>query len=136
MRHSTDRILTTHVGSLPRPHGLLDMLKQRLAGEETDEEIFASKLKQSVEEMVGKQAEAGIDIVADGEMSKPGHAVYINERLEGFEPRPNADLDFYEEERAAFPEFYDEYFNRAPSRWRHCSLRADVLRRGNSLCRA
>ena len=113
MRHSTDRILTTHVGSLPRPHGLLDMLKQRLAGEETDEEIFASKLKQSVEEMVGKQAEAGIDIVADGEMSKPGHAVYINERLDGFEPRSDADLDFYEEERAAFPEFYDEYFNRA-----------------------
>ena len=63
--------------------------------------------------MVGKQVDAGIDVVADGEMSKPGHAVYINERLEGFEPRPDADLGLYEEEREAFPEYYDDYFNRA-----------------------
>ncbi len=113
MRYSTDRILTTHVGSLPRPHDLLDILKQRLDGEAVDEAAFNDKLRQSVEEMVGKQVEAGIDIVADGEMSKPGHAVYINERLEGFEPRPDADLGHFKEEQAAFPEYYDEYFKRA-----------------------
>ncbi|MDE2911400.1 MAG: epoxyalkane--coenzyme M transferase [Paracoccaceae bacterium] len=113
MRHSTDRILTTHVGSLPRPHDLLDLLKRRLEGGSVDETVFATRLSQAVDEMVGKQVDAGIDIVADGEMSKPGHAVYINERLEGFEPRPDADLGLYKEEREAFPEFYDDYFKRA-----------------------
>ena len=113
MRHSTDRILTTHVGSLPRPHDLLDLLKQRLEGAQVDQEHFAARLKQSVEDMVAKQANAGIDIVADGEMSKPGHAVYINERLEGFEPRPDVDFGFYSEEKEAFPEYYADYFNRA-----------------------
>ncbi|HEY5608990.1 MAG TPA: methionine synthase, partial [Alphaproteobacteria bacterium] len=113
MRHSTDRILATHVGSLPRPHDLLDLLKLRLDGKAVEEKAFADMLSQSVEEMVAKQVEAGIDIVADGEMSKPGHAVYINDRLEGFEPRPDADLDVYREERDAFPEYYEEYFKRA-----------------------
>lgn len=113
MRHSTDRILVTHVGSLPRPHDLLDMLKLRLHGGQVDEKVFADKLSQSVEEMVRLQVEAGIDIVADGEMSKPGHAVYINDRLEGFEPRPDKDTGVYREEREAFPEYYEEYFKRA-----------------------
>ncbi len=113
MKTSTDRILTTHVGSLPRPHDLLDMLKEKLSGCGTDDAAFSARLSGAVEEMVGKQAEAGIDVVADGEMSKPGHAVYINERLDGFEPRPEVDPDLYKAERAAFPEFYEEYFNRA-----------------------
>ena len=113
MRHSTERILTTHVGSLPRPHDLLDLLKIRLDGSGVDEELFSVRLRESVAEMVGKQIEAGIDVVADGEMSKPGHAVYINERLEGFEPRQDAGADIYQEEREAFPEFYLDYFNRA-----------------------
>ena len=69
MRHSTDHILTTHVGSLPRPHDLLDILKQRLDGKAVDDKAIADKLRQSVEEMVHKQVDAGIDIVADGEMS-------------------------------------------------------------------
>ena len=113
MKHSTDRILTTHVGSLPRPHDLLDMLKQRLDGAAVDESAFANKLSQYVEEMVAKQVEARIDVVTDGEMSKPGHAVYVNDRLTGFAPRPDADLGFYKSERAAFPEYYEEYFRRA-----------------------
>ena len=113
MRHSTDRILTTHVGSLPRPHDLLDLLKAKLEGGDVDQEVFSEMLRLSVEDMVAKQADAGIDIVADGEMSKPGHAVYINERLEGFETRPDVDPGLYKAEREAFPEFYREYFNRA-----------------------
>lgn len=113
MRHSTDRILTTHVGSLPRPHDLLDLLKQRLEGKDVDEKVFQDKLRQSVEDMVGKQVEAGIDIVTDGEMSKPGHAVYINDRLSGYESRPDAKSEVYREEREAFPEYYEEYFRRA-----------------------
>lgn len=113
MKRSTNRILTTHVGSLPRPHDLLDMLKARLDGEGVDESAFRDKLKRSVEDMVAKQVEAGLDVVADGEMSKPGHAVYINDRLEGFEPRPDVGSDVYREEKEAFPEYYEDYFKRA-----------------------
>lgn len=113
MRHSTDRILTTHVGSLPRPHDLLDIMKQRLDGEAVDEKVSSEQLSQTVEEMVKRQVEAGIDIVTDGEMSKPGHAVYINQRLEGFETRPDVDSNLFSAERGAFPEYYEEYFQRA-----------------------
>ncbi len=113
MKRSTDRILATHVGSLPRPHDLLDMLKARLDGEEIDLADFARLLDRSVSDMVARQVDAGIDIVTDGEMSKPGHAVYVNDRLEGFEPRPGADLGYYRHECAAFPEYYKEYFHRA-----------------------
>ncbi len=113
MKHSTDRILTTHVGSLPRPHDLLDIMKLRLDGEDIDEKLYEEKINSSVQDMVEKQVEAGIDIVTDGEMSKPGHAVYINERLEGFEPRPDKDMKFHKEEREAFPEYYEEYFQRS-----------------------
>ncbi|MEM1084932.1 MAG: cobalamin-independent methionine synthase II family protein [Verrucomicrobiota bacterium] len=113
MRHSTDRILTTHVGSLPRPHDLLDVLKQKLSGEGFDEQAFSDKLTDSVEGCVRNQAESGIDIVADGEMSKPGHAVYINERLEGFQPDPDVDLRHFAKEKETFPEYYEEYFQRA-----------------------
>jgi len=113
MRHSTDRILTTHVGSLPRPHDLLDVLKARLDGEEIDEAGFDAKVAGAVDQMVAQQVAAGIDIVADGEMSKPGHAIYIEERLSGFEQRPGHDMGYYAAEKAAFPEYYEDYFRRA-----------------------
>ncbi len=113
MKRSTDRILTTHVGSLPRPHDLLDMMKLRLDGKHVDEKSYDGMINQAVQDMVKKQVEAGIDIVTDGEMSKPGHAVYINERLEGFEPRPDKDMKFHQKERETFPEYYEEYFQRA-----------------------
>lgn len=113
MRYSTDRILTTHVGSLPRPHDLLDLLKARLDGKATDDALFNEKLSRYVDDMVAKQVACGIDIVTDGEMSKPGHAVYVNNRLSGFEPRPDVDLGLYQAERDAFPEYYKEYFERA-----------------------
>ena len=113
MKHSRNRILTTHVGSLPRPHDLLDLLKAQLDGDVVDQTALNKTLSRSVSEIVAKQVEAGIDIVTDGEMSKPGHAVYVNDRLEGFEPRPGTDLGFFRKERDAFPEYYREYFHRA-----------------------
>ena len=113
MRYSTDRILTTHVGSLPRPHDLLDVLKAKINGEEIDQAAFDRQIAVAVNQMVEQQVEAGIDVVADGEMSKPGHAIYIEERLSGYEPRPGYDTGYYAEEKAAFPEYYEEYFNRA-----------------------
>ena len=109
----TDRILTTHVGSLPRPHDLLDLMKARLSGQQYDRERYESRVRSAVAECVRRQAECGIDIVADGELSKPGFFTYVKERLSGFEPRPGKKVAFFDAERAAFPEYYKEYFARA-----------------------
>jgi len=108
-----NRIQTTHVGSLPRPHDLLDLMKTRLAGQPLDRERYASRVKSAVAECVRKQVDCGIDIVADGEQSKPGFFTYIRERLAGFEPRPGKKVAFFDAERQAFPEYYEEYFKRA-----------------------
>ena len=108
-----NRIQTTHVGSLPRPHDLLDLMKTRLAGQPLDRERYASRVKSAVAECVRKQVDCGIDIVADGEQSKPGFFTYIRERLAGFEPRPGKKVAFFDAERQAFPEYYEDYFKRA-----------------------
>jgi len=107
------RILTTHVGSLPRPHDLLDMMKLRLGGEVYDEAAYDVRVRDAVSEIVARQVECGIDIVADGEQSKPGFFTYVRERLSGFEPRPGMKVPFFDAEVSAFPEYYKEYFARA-----------------------
>ena len=66
-QQNTDRIMTTHVGSLPRPHDLLDMMQARLAGREYDEAAFQARVRAAVADCVRRQAETGIDIVCDGE---------------------------------------------------------------------
>jgi 5-methyltetrahydropteroyltriglutamate--homocysteine methyltransferase len=109
----TGRILTTHVGSLPRPHDLLDLMKGRLSGQAYDRERYESRVRSAVAESVRRQVDCGIDIVADGEQSKPGFFTYVKERLSGFEPRPGKKVAFFDAERAAFPEYYKEYFARA-----------------------
>ena len=109
----TERIRTTHVGSLPRPHDLLDLMKARLSGASYDRERYESRIRSAVAECVRRQVECGIDIIADGEQSKPGFFTYIKERLAGFEPRPGKKVAFFDAERAAFPEYYQEYFARA-----------------------
>ncbi|MEM9476974.1 MAG: methionine synthase [Pseudomonadota bacterium] len=113
MRSSENRILTSHVGSLPRPHALLDILKLKMDGEAYDADALEAQIAASVDQMVARQVDAGIDIVADGEMSKPGHAIYIEERLTGYEQRPGFDTGYYRAEKAAFPEYYADYFARA-----------------------
>ena len=112
-QQNIDRVQTTHVGSLPRPHALLDIMRRRYAGEPHDMHAFDAQLQSSVMEAVAKQAECGIDIVTDGEFSKPGFFTYIQERLEGFEPRPGQKPKLFEKEVAAFPEYYAEYFKNA-----------------------
>ena len=107
------RIRTTHVGSLPRPHDLLDQMKARLAGEPYDHERYESRVRRAVAESVRRQVDCGIDIVADGEQSKPGFFTYVKERLAGFVPRPGKKVPFFDAERQAFPEYYQEYFARA-----------------------
>lgn len=115
MTRSTKRILATHVGSLPRPKDLLDMMKARLTGEgdPVDDATYEKRLSDAVAEIVRKQAESDVDIVTDGEMSKAGFFVYARERLAGFEPRTDQKYDLYRQEREAFPEYYEEYFARA-----------------------
>jgi 5-methyltetrahydropteroyltriglutamate--homocysteine methyltransferase len=94
------RILTTHVGSLPRPPELVELVWAEDRGEEVDRAEYDRLLGEAVKDRVRHQVEAGIDFVSDGEMSKIGYATYIRHRLSGFEvgdvPRATpADLDAY-----------------------------------------
>jgi 5-methyltetrahydropteroyltriglutamate--homocysteine methyltransferase len=107
------KILTTHAGSLPRPHDLLDMMKAKATGKPYDQAAYEKRVRTAVEECVRQQAENGIDIVTDGEQSKPGFFLYVNERLEGFTSRPGMKRKFFDAEVAAFPEYYAQYFKQA-----------------------
>ena len=103
MKTSTERILTTHVGSLPRPQEVADLLFAQDRGERYDPAHFDEVMRRGVSEAVRLQQAAGIDIVSDGETSKISYATYIRHRLTGFEgdsPRPTPqDLDEYPEYR-------------------------------------
>ncbi|HEV8016567.1 MAG TPA: cobalamin-independent methionine synthase II family protein [Stellaceae bacterium] len=102
MKRSADRILTTHTGSLPRPKPLAELLMAKDRGDPYDAAALGDAVRAAVRDVVGRQADAGIDIVDDGEMSKPGYSTYIADRLTGFAghaPRkPPLDT-------AAYPEF-------------------------------
>ena len=113
IQQNSNRIQTTHIGSLPRPHKLLDMMKLKYSGQPYDEAAFQATLKQAVADTVRRQVECGIDIVTDGEFSKPGFFTYIRERLEGFEERPGQKMVLFQKEVSAFPEYYAEYFKTA-----------------------
>src|SRR5688572_27809195 len=106
MKHTADRILTSHVGSLPRPHDLLDLMKAKLSGQPYDQAAYETRVRSAVADIVKKQVETGIDIVADGEQSKPGFLSYVRERLDGFEPRPGKKISLFAAEVKAFPEYY------------------------------
>src|SRR6201998_1149668 len=89
MKRSTDRILTTHVGSLIRPDALQDFLRAKQSGKPYDKAGYDACLKSSVAEVVRAQADAGIDVVSDGEFGKSiSWSQYVLERLGGFERRP------------------------------------------------
>src|SRR5215212_5641190 len=107
MQRSADRILTTHVGSLPRPPDLLQMVRAKARGEPVDEQKLGSRVKEAVAEVVRKQVDLGLDVIDDGEFGKPSFVTYIRDRLGGLEAcgvRPNAWLS----SRAAvsFPDYY------------------------------
>jgi 5-methyltetrahydropteroyltriglutamate--homocysteine methyltransferase len=84
MKRSSERFLTTHTGSLPRPDDLVRMMFAKEEGVPVDPAALGSRIARAVANIVAKQAEAGIDIVNDGEMSKPSYATYIKDRLDGF----------------------------------------------------
>ena len=83
MKRSTDRILTTHVGSLPRPAKLFAMMKEKQEGRPLDPSALATEVRDAVAETVRKQVETGLDIICDGEMGKVGFIPYVNDRWLG-----------------------------------------------------
>ena len=90
MKTSKDRILTTHTGSLPRPKALIELILERDRGGAIDAATFEEEVARAVSETVAQQVAAGIDVVSDGEMSKPSYATYIRHRVAGIEPDPRA----------------------------------------------
>jgi 5-methyltetrahydropteroyltriglutamate--homocysteine methyltransferase len=112
MKRSTERILTTHVGSLIRPQDLQDFLRLKQAGKPYDEPAFDQCLKASVADVVRHQADVGIDVISDGEFGKTiSWSQYALTRLSGFERRPikpGANPFARGADRTRFPEFYAE----------------------------
>ncbi|HEY7165643.1 MAG TPA: cobalamin-independent methionine synthase II family protein [Candidatus Binatia bacterium] len=111
MKRSTERILTTHVGSLARPDFLLPLLRLKEQGQPYEREELARAVRQAVTDVVRKQVEAGIDIINDGEQGKPGFFTYVIERFSGFEHKPPAPGKEMRprsagREYVAFPEYY------------------------------
>ena len=84
MKRSTERFLTTHTGSLPRPDDLVRMMYAKEEGVPVEPEALAARVRAAVTDVVGQQVAAGIDVVNDGEMSKPSYATYVKDRLSGF----------------------------------------------------
>jgi 5-methyltetrahydropteroyltriglutamate--homocysteine methyltransferase len=104
MKHSTERILTTHAGSLPRPPELAAALEWRDRGDGAMRDLDA-QIRDAVVDLVRRQTEAGVNVVNDGEASKIGYSTYVKERLEGFggEGRPSPPPPDFEE----FPEYFE-----------------------------
>ena len=108
MNLSADRILTTHVGSLPRPDDLLEITFAKDRGEDHDDAALRARLESAVAKVVDKQLQAGVDVVNDGEMSKINYATYVKERVTGFAGVNEARV--YGSDLAAFPSYLDRLF--------------------------
>jgi 5-methyltetrahydropteroyltriglutamate--homocysteine methyltransferase len=131
MKRSSERILTTHVGSLPRPADLLDVVQAKEQGKPVDAKAHAARLRAAVAEIVRKQIDLGIDIIDDGEFGKPSFVSYVNERLGGFEadkdvPRPSPWAG--SREARSFPEFYGQ--GHVAARQNHMVCTAPITYRG------
>ena len=114
MKRSIKRILTTHTGSLPRPEGLLRMLVAKEAGESFDRASFDNSVREAVAEVIRKQVDAGVDVINDGEMSKPGYSTYVKDRLSGFEGENPGILAGSLGDIKDFPEFGARMFAQSP----------------------
>jgi 5-methyltetrahydropteroyltriglutamate--homocysteine methyltransferase len=120
MKRSTDRIITTHAGSLPRPEGLVPMIMARARGDAYDKQGLDSLLSGSVEEIVRLQVGNGIDSVNDGELGKTNFTNYVRERLSGFETRPlregetSFEMNISARDMQDFPEYFatHDFFGR------------------------
>ena len=100
MAYGFDRFLTTHTGSLPRPDDLIRAMFAKEEGVPVDRAALAARISTAVAEVVKKQVESGVDLVNDGEMSKPSYATYVKDRLTGFAGSSNT---FVYQDLAEFP---------------------------------
>jgi 5-methyltetrahydropteroyltriglutamate--homocysteine methyltransferase len=107
MRRSTERFLTTHTGSLPRPDDLVQIMYAKESGVPVEPKALGARVKAAVAAVVDRQIEAGIDLVNDGELSKPSYATYIKDRLDGFGGTGNS---FVYQDLAAFPRLQEKVF--------------------------
>src|SRR6202023_4078611 len=107
MIRSTERFLTTHTGSLPRPDDLVRIMYAKEEGIPVDGAALAARIRSAVADVVRKQVEVGIDIVNDGEMSKPSYATYVKDRLAGFGGTGNT---FVYQDLADFPNLAKRVF--------------------------
>jgi 5-methyltetrahydropteroyltriglutamate--homocysteine methyltransferase len=112
---STDRILTTHTGSIARPDDLIELMRARENGLPYDTDAFEARAKAAVAECVRRQVEAGLDVINDGEQRKSGFTTYLTERLAGFDAVPYApgESPGHWREVDEFPEYYERYFKTA-----------------------
>jgi 5-methyltetrahydropteroyltriglutamate--homocysteine methyltransferase len=126
---STNRILTSHVGSLPRPAVLLEMNDARAGGRSVDRSAWSAQVKTAVLEVVRLQRESGVDIVNDGELSKSSWSSYVNERLSGFAESVSKGQGSLAKgrDKKTFQEFYDEYDRIQPFRTVNGSRWTDVV---------
>jgi 5-methyltetrahydropteroyltriglutamate--homocysteine methyltransferase len=111
MLHSTERILVTHTGSLPRPRELIDVMLAENEGRAVDPADYEEKLLRAVHDIVRRQMDLGVDVVDDGELSKRGFAVYAHQRLDGLTPTGRVRVSPWDNSREsqAFPEHYGHY---------------------------
>jgi 5-methyltetrahydropteroyltriglutamate--homocysteine methyltransferase len=107
MKRSTERFLTTHTGSLPRPDDLVQMMYAKEGGVPVERAGLAARVRAAVAEVVDRQVAAGVDLVNDGEMSKPSYATYVKDRLDGFGGTGNT---FVYQDLAAFPKLAQRVF--------------------------
>jgi 5-methyltetrahydropteroyltriglutamate--homocysteine methyltransferase len=116
MKISTDRILTTHTGSIARPDELIELMRAKENGLPYDRDKFESQVTAAVDDCVGRQLDAGLDVINDGEQRKSGFATYLTERLGGFEALPYDESEprgSQWQEVSEFPEYYARYFKAA-----------------------
>src|SRR5581483_5349755 len=109
MKRSTNRILTTHVGSLVKPDDLQAMISARDAGQPYDAAALNARISGAIRDVVARQAKAGIDIVNDGEFSKSSWGAYFRSRLTNIEARPGTRSTpgfIWEREEDRFPDWF------------------------------
>lgn len=114
MQTSTDRIITTHCGSLARPRPLLEVMREKEHGREYDRQEFESLVVDAVHDTIRRQSDTGLDVVNDGEMGKASFFTYVVERLDGYSPEDGESVmpPSWQREVDQFPDYYDRYFGK------------------------
>ena len=114
MQRSSERILTTHVGSLARPHDLLEVMRDKEHGRPYDHDGYVKRVTTAVADVVARQVDAGIDVVTDGELGKVSFLTYVKDRLSGFDTASGEKLmpPSWQVEIDAFPEYYAGYLGK------------------------